>query len=325
MPWIVAVLIGTDEAGYGPNLGPLVVSATSWKIPADRMDVDLFAEFSPVVVNQANRAGPATHVPMADSKQLYRPGAGWRDLELGLFTSLRQLGALPTGWREVWERLDPRPTLWSDAPPWYVDFQASIPRDVTVEVIEQFQTKLAVRLETAGIRLTHVRSRVVFPQELNRLIESLGNKAAALSQITLELVRDLLDETSGERTLVHCDKHGGRNKYGPLLQQTFPDYLVEVRKEGRSESVYRWGAARRRVEARFVAGGEGFLPSALASMACKYLRELAMWAFNEFWCERVKELVPTAGYPVDARRFKAAIEPTQKKLGIRDQVLWRKR
>ena len=26
-------LIGTDEAGYGPNLGPLVISATVWEAP----------------------------------------------------------------------------------------------------------------------------------------------------------------------------------------------------------------------------------------------------------------------------------------------------
>ena len=26
-------LIGTDEAGYGPNLGPLVISATVWQVP----------------------------------------------------------------------------------------------------------------------------------------------------------------------------------------------------------------------------------------------------------------------------------------------------
>ena len=26
-------LLGTDEAGYGPNLGPLVVTATVWEVP----------------------------------------------------------------------------------------------------------------------------------------------------------------------------------------------------------------------------------------------------------------------------------------------------
>ena len=70
---------------------------------------------------------------------------------------------------------------------------------------------------------------------------------------------------------------------------------------------------------------ESCLPAALASMASKYLRELAMRAFNDFWCARVPGLAPTAGYPRDARRFKAAIEPLQSVLGISDAVVWRER
>ena len=29
----MSYLIGTDEAGYGPNLGPLVISASVWHVP----------------------------------------------------------------------------------------------------------------------------------------------------------------------------------------------------------------------------------------------------------------------------------------------------
>jgi hypothetical protein len=60
-------------------------------------------------------------------------------------------------------------------------------------------------------------------------------------------------------------------------------------------------------------------------MTAKYHRELAMKAFNTFWINRLPDLQPTAGYPGDAHRFKAAIEPLQRQLGIDDRLLWRSR
>ena len=36
----MAWMIGIDEAGYGPNLGPLVVAATTWKIDTRRDSAD---------------------------------------------------------------------------------------------------------------------------------------------------------------------------------------------------------------------------------------------------------------------------------------------
>ena len=71
--------------------------------------------------------------------------------------------------------------------------------------------------------------------------------------------------------------------------------------------------------------GEAELPTALASMTAKYHRELAMRAFNDFWTKQVPGLRPTAGYPNDAKRFKAAIAHRQRELGIDDCDLWRNR
>ena len=93
-----------------------------------------------------------------------------------------------------------------------------------------------------------------------------------------------------------------------LLQHFFPDAWIETLVESRAESRYHWGAGDGRVEVAFRRGGESFLPAALASMTAKYLRELAMRAENAFWCARVPGLRPTAGYPLDARRFKTEIE-----------------
>jgi hypothetical protein len=60
-------------------------------------------------------------------------------------------------------------------------------------------------------------------------------------------------------------------------------------------------------------------------MTAKYLRELAMRAFNEFWCARVQDLRPTAGYYGDSHRFRKAIAAVQRELGIDDHILWRNR
>ena len=60
-------------------------------------------------------------------------------------------------------------------------------------------------------------------------------------------------------------------------------------------------------------------------MLSKYLRELAMQAFNHFWVAQIPGLKATAGYPTDARRFKQEIEPIQRALQIDDRLVWRLR
>jgi hypothetical protein len=109
------------------------------------------------------------------------------------------------------------------------------------------------------------------------------------------------------------------------LAEHFPESLIEVHGEGRKQSTYRFGPPDRRVEICFRVKAESCLPAALASMASKYLRELAMQAFNEFWRRRVPGLSPTAGYPQDAKRFRADIAEAQRQWHISDHVLWRSR
>ena len=91
--------------------------------------------------------------------------------------------------------------------------------------------------------------------------------------------------------------------------------------ESRERSVYRVGST----ELRFQMKAEANFPVALASLFCKYVRELSMQVFNEFWAEHVPGLKATAGYPVDAVRFKQDIAEAQARLAITDDVLWRER
>src|SRR5262249_13611948 len=122
------------------------------------------------------------------------------------------------------------------------------------------------------------------------------------------------------------DKHGGRNTYAAMLQDALPDGLVVAREEGMARSVYGVLGLPRDVRLTFQprADGEHFCV-ALASMAGKYLREVLMHEFNQFWLEQVPGLKPTAGYPGDAGRFWEAIRPAAERLGLPEAAVWRRR
>jgi ribonuclease HII len=101
---------------------------------------------------------------------------------------------------------------------------------------------------------------------------------------------------------------------------------VVTEKESADESRYRVELLNRPVQIAFRPRADGdSVAVALASMLCKYLREVCMRQFNRFWAKHVPGLKPTAGYPSDARRFFAEIQPAMAKLGLTDEQVWRKK
>jgi hypothetical protein len=344
----MAYLIGTDEAGYGPNLGPLVISATVWETPDDVGAGNLFERLAHVIAEKAEKEaekgdisdlcaapeGPFRQmgtvpffrrIVIADSKKLYSPDKGLRRLERGLWPALGLLGHRPQTWRNVWRALVPEALNAMATVPWYADYDGLVPAACDAAELAPLIDPLRDGLTTAGVRLAAVRSRAIFAHQFNELVEHHGSKGAALSHQTLALAAELIEPLSTGPISLVCDKHGGRNRYGPLLAQFFPEWVIEVHGEGRPRSVYRFGPADRRVEACFRVRAESCLPVALASMASKYLRELAMQAFNHFWQGQVPNLQPTAGYPQDAKRFRADVAEARGRLHIDDRVFWRAR
>ena len=321
----MAYLIGTDEAGYGPNLGPLVISATAWRVPDQSWNVDLYESLSDVITGAGGRLR-SDKLWVADSKQLYKPGAGLAALESGLFPMLRELGVPADSWASLWDSLAPDSSRPRQRIPWYRDFVARLPIDAESQLIESLGRRLSEQCGETGIRVLGIRSTALFPAEFNALTEDLGSKGELLSRATLALIRGRLEELEPAAVRVVCDKHGGRSRYAGLIQHCFPEAWIQVIHEQRAESLYRWTTARgHEVECYFRAKGESFLPSALASMASKYLRELAMRAFNDYWCGHVPGLRRTAGYPTDAKRFKLEISAAQTRLKIPHDVVWRNR
>lgn len=322
------IFVGTDEAGYGPNLGPLMIAATVWQMDGADHDFDFSHALRDVVATApfARTDTVAEKLVVADSKCLYSSGKKRLDtLEMGLFPMLARAACVPESWRECFSALAPESQSVLGMVPWYRGFDCALPLHADSARIAVLAERCRRVMDDVGLRLIAIGCDAIFPEEFNSGVDAFGNKAELLSHRTLALIRKLTSHLPLSAKLIQCDKHGGRNRYAPLLQQFFPEHLVEIYEEGREFSRYRWGPATAKTEFRFVAKGEAFLPAALASMAAKYLRELAMAAFNAFWREHVPGLKPTAGYPADARRFREDIREIQHQLGIDDRVLWRNR
>jgi hypothetical protein len=320
----MSIFIGTDEAGYGPSLGPLVISATVWETPYDLGDEDLYRVLNGIATADIRRKQRPGELTIADSKSLYTPAVGLARLERNLLPALTFPGATLDTWRQLWQQLVPGVLERMRGIPWYADFDRSLP-------VAAQPTDLAANdgwrqgLLERGVRLAASRAAAAFPGEFNASVRQAGSKGAVLSRMTLELIAGLLEPLGEQSVLIHCDKHGGRNRYLPALQEVFPETAIRVQQESRAISSYCWGTGGRQTEIRFVAKGERFLPAALASMISKYLRELAMSAFNTFWIAQCPGLKPTAGYPVDAKRFLRAIAAIQERLAIPREILWRER
>jgi hypothetical protein len=216
---------------------------------------------------------------------------------------------------------------------WPEGNNCSLPVDATDDELVRHESRLSNACENVGVRPLLIRARLIFPEKFNDLVAHYGSKGAALSHVTVGLLREAVDAVPTltpdlrppSSTHVVCDKHGGRNFYTAILQHHFSEHWIAPVYESHAESHYEWGEPESRTRVVFQVNGERFLPTALASMTAKYLRELAMRAFNEFWRTHLPELKPTAGYYRDAWRFKKEIANKQRELAIDDHVLWRNR
>jgi len=311
----MTLVVGTDEAGYGPNLGPLVVAATAWRVEAGP------AEAEGVIAAAAEAAAEAGAV-WGDSKRIYR-GGGFAALERGaLIGAALAADGLPGSWDELSAALRMARGGDAAAPESGRLTAGRLPVEADAEACRRLADAAAEALAARGVALVGVRCRVVQPADFNRQLDSGLNKSDILSQVTLELAAALAADRGDGPAVVWCDRHGGRRRYAGLLTRHFGSPLVRVVAETAAASQYEIPAAGCRVE--FTVGGEDRTPVALASMTAKYVRELAMRAFNAHWATLAPQIAPTAGYPVDAARWRREAAPVVVAAGIPWDRLWRR-
>src|ERR1051326_1133418 len=81
LEWPAMILAGIDEAGYGPLLGPLVVGCSAFEIEGDAMGPlpCLWKRLRRLVSRNRLRSG--RKIQINDSKAVYNPTVGVRELE----------------------------------------------------------------------------------------------------------------------------------------------------------------------------------------------------------------------------------------------------
>ena len=306
----MTLVVGTDEAGYGPNLGPLVVAATAWEAATDADGVE--AAFAAAMSGIDGLWG--------DSKRIFRGDGGFAALERGALAGVAAPGGgVPGGWAGLLAAVAAsggEPAEWAAAAE-----RLRLPREISHDDAAAVAEKASATLATSGLRLVAVCCRLVQPREFNALLDTGLNKSDILSRVTLDLAAPFVNAAAGE-SVVWCDRHGGRRRYAPLVSRAFAAPLVQVIAETPEWSAYRLSEAACRIE--FSVRGESRLPVALASMTAKYVRELSMAAFNEWWGDRCPGLEPTAGYPVDAVRWRRDAEAAVRAAGLDWDDLWRR-
>lgn len=316
--------VGIDEAGYGPNLGPLVMAAVIAESSDDR-EPDLWNDLA-VTVSRAG--GPADRVWVDDSKAILSGGKGRERLNEAAMLTLAAAGhPIPTTYARWLEAVsagsldDCELTPWLDSP----ESDPPVPSFAATERLVKSSPQSPLACD--AWRIVAVRAVVIGPSRFNADLDATQSKAAAHFRAFARLLSPIWAESSTP-TRVRSDKHGGRHFYLGPLADAIPDAWIDRHEEGPALSRYvlRESSRNRKLELSFLPradAGDGLV--ALASITAKALRETWMDAFNAHWSARIPGLKPTAGYPVDAARFRVAIESHCRERGLKPSSWWRER
>jgi ribonuclease HII len=297
----MAVLVGIDEAGFGPILGPLIVSSSTFSLPQHLIKADLWQILNKSVSNRCKHL--AGRLLIADSKKAYSKRKGIKHLERTVLACLKCLGEEPAKLSDLLALLCSDCLARLSDYPWYKEAGSyCLLADEADKAIAS--AVLMDDLTSNGVKLLQLRSCCLDVAYYNKMVGRVKNKSRVLFTATSRLIKEAYDNFTGDDLQIMVDRQGGRVHYRAILQRMFPDMELNILCESPMASSYELQADGKVMRLHFViAADERFLPVSLASMVSKYLRQLLVESINRYFAGFHAELKPTAGYWKDGLRF----------------------
>jgi len=309
----MAILTGIDEAGYGPILGPLVVSSTTFTVPDELLRSDMWKALK-ASVGKTKRA-LAGRILIVDSKKAFNRKTGPAHLRRAVISAIRCLDAgyeTPSNAKELAAILCPESLSRLADYQWYQQLEAvelggeNSDIDIAAGVFSR-------NMASNDMRLVDISTQSLDVGYYNKMVSDVRNKASVLFTSVAALIHRAYEMgRPGENIQVLVDRQGGRTSYVHLLRKMFPRMeLSIVRQDEKCSSYELTGEKTLRIHFAIKADTR-FLPVALASMTSKYVREVMMESINRYFLSHCPQIKPTAGYWQDGQRFIKDLEINQK-------------
>lgn len=297
----MAILAGIDEAGFGPILGPLVISSAVFSIDDSLLDADLWQLLNKSV--SLKRKHIAGRLLITDSKKAYSKSLGIKHLQRTVLACLKSLGDEPHSLSQLLSRMCPDCLDRLKQYAWYEDCDnyllSADSADLAIAA-SVFTDDLA----SNKIKLLELQSNCLDVEYYNSMVSKVKNKSSVLFTATSKLIQSAWDKFSEHNLQIIIDRQGGRVHYRKKLQRMFEGFELIILKESQTSSSYELRKGSKKMRLHFiVAADRKFLPVSLASMASKYLRQLMVDNINRYFAGFHSELKPTAGYWKDGLRF----------------------
>ncbi len=302
------LLSGIDEAGYGPTLGPLVITGVALQVPDPQ--ADLWSILKTSITQAPSRRDHRLRI--YDSKHLFKRKEGLKWLERTALVIMQAFDVPTQSLCTILNNLSPETLTEMKRYPWYREFDLELPVENSAEQIALQTNAVKHDLKINDIKPASLIVKPTLAGQFNHIVDQTRNKSRMSLGMVLQVVHTMGKSFPNHPARFCIDRQGGRAHYRDAIALSLERNDLDILNESETLSTYQCNDTLCRTTFEFVTNGETrHMPIAIAGIISKYIRELLMAGLNRYWCEHIPNLKPTAGYYTDAQRFLADIEPAR--------------